>query len=185
MKSIHRTILAASLTALWALPLAAQRPEGPRPEGHRAPPSPLIMALDLDRDGILSTEEIGRAPESLLTLDRNGDGQLTREDLRPGPHGTGELRRGPGPQVGQDDGEGPRRGPPPPRPADPVFRTLDLDGDGILSADEIAASWKSLLDLDADGDGSLTREELRPHRPEGSMEGRGPGRAGHRERARQ
>jgi hypothetical protein len=61
--------------------------QGPPAEGgrksHRPLPPPMIMALDTNHDGILSAEEIARAPQALLTLDKNGDGQLDHEELRP------------------------------------------------------------------------------------------------------
>lgn len=41
-----------------------------------------------------------------------------------------------------------------------VWRALDLDGDGILSAEEIDAAPTSLRALDANGDGMLTTDEL-------------------------
>ena len=46
----------------------------------------------------------------------------------------------------------------------PVMMALDTNGDGILSADEIANASASLLKLDKNGDGQLTMEELRPPR---------------------
>lgn len=51
---------------------------------------------------------------------------------------------------------------------------LDADGDGVLSAAEIAAASTALLTLDANGDGKLTMDELRPKQP--GREGHGPGR---------
>lgn len=45
--------------------------------------SPLVAALDTDRDHTLSSAEIEAATAALKTLDRNGDGQLTREELAP------------------------------------------------------------------------------------------------------
>jgi len=45
--------------------------------------SPLITALDLDGDGELSPDEINRATESLKKLDRNKDGQLSRDEWTP------------------------------------------------------------------------------------------------------
>jgi hypothetical protein len=42
---------------------------------------------------------------------------------------------------------------------------LDTNGDGILSADEIANAPQSLLKLDKNGDGQLTPDEFRPPRP--------------------
>lgn len=74
------------------------RPGGPGgPGGMRM--SPIAAALDTDKDGILSAEEIAAAPTTLKTLDKNGDGVLTPDELRPAGFG-GE--RGP-------EGERPRR----------------------------------------------------------------------------
>jgi len=44
---------------------------------------PVAAALDTDHNQILSSAEIAAAPTTLLTLDRNHDGQLTLEELRP------------------------------------------------------------------------------------------------------
>jgi predicted O-methyltransferase YrrM len=57
--------------------------------------------------------------------------------------------------------QGGREGPFGPMRA-PVMIALDGDGDGELSADEIADAAKGLKKLDKDGDGKLSREELRP-----------------------
>ncbi len=87
MKTSKAVVLATVLCGLSALTLAAQqRPENNRegrPDANRRPASPFMVALDLNRDGVLSSDEIQRAPESLLKLDKNGDGQLTRDELRP------------------------------------------------------------------------------------------------------
>jgi Ca2+-binding EF-hand superfamily protein len=55
---------------------------------------PLIRALDLNRDGILSEDEIAGAPDALKALDANGDGQLSGDELRPMPGRGGEGRTG-------------------------------------------------------------------------------------------
>jgi hypothetical protein len=55
------------------------RPDGP---GHRPPP-PVIGVLDANHDGVIDATEIANASAALLTLDKNSDGQLTREELRP------------------------------------------------------------------------------------------------------
>jgi Ca2+-binding EF-hand superfamily protein len=44
---------------------------------------PLLRALDADRDGALSEAEMANAPAALATLDVNGDGQLTGDEVRP------------------------------------------------------------------------------------------------------
>ncbi len=53
--------------------------------GPRPPMSPLFAVLDTDRDGSFSATEIEAAPQSLATLDRNGDGTLSPRELHPGP----------------------------------------------------------------------------------------------------
>ena len=68
-----------SLTVFAAASLTlAQSPDGPNPNGPFLPPlDPLTFSLDANGDGELSAEEITRAPEALKTLDRNKDGRLT------------------------------------------------------------------------------------------------------------
>lgn len=51
--------------------------------GRRPPPSPLMEALDVNHDGVIDSNEIANAPAELKTLDKNGDGQLTQDELRP------------------------------------------------------------------------------------------------------
>ena len=55
---------------------------------------PLIRALDRNRDGVLSEDEIAGAPDALRTLDTNGDGQLSGDELRPMPGRGPEGRNG-------------------------------------------------------------------------------------------
>ncbi len=69
----------------------AMGPQQPGPDGARGPRAefgppadPLTMALDTNRDGQISAEEIEAAPAALKKLDRNGDGKLTRHELHPG-----------------------------------------------------------------------------------------------------
>ena len=50
----------------------------------------MIAALDANHDGVIDANEIANAPSALKALDKNGDGQLTQEELRPGrPPGGG------------------------------------------------------------------------------------------------
>ena len=183
-------------------------PDGPPPGGPqdgqgprrgKRPPMPLVIAmLDANHDGVISAAEIANAPAVLKALDKNGDGQLTLEELmgprppRPGgppgddnnqaggpppdgrPHGRppggppgqnadqADQPPGPPPGVpGQGDGQGRPR-----RPLPPIFAALDTNGDGVISADEIANAATSLLKLDKNGDGQLTMDELMPPRPQ-------------------
>ncbi len=87
----------------------------PMGRGMRRMP-PVFAALDTNHDGVIDANEIANAPAALKTLDKNGTGQLTIEELmgpRPrrmgmGPGGPG----GPGPDGGQGPGMG-QGGPPP------------------------------------------------------------------------
>ncbi len=73
-------------------------------------------------------------------------------------------------------GQPPRpAGPPKGFPPLPVLTALDADGDGELSADEIAQAASALKKLDRNKDGRLSAEELRPMGPGGRGPGFGPG----------
>jgi len=70
MKFGTALIVAAFMAASGSITLsqtADQRePGGPRtpggPEGGRRPPPPIIAALDLNHDGVISADEIAKAP---------------------------------------------------------------------------------------------------------------------------
>lgn len=166
---MRRTLVlwAALLTVATPAALRAQ----PRPEDGTRPPRPAVdLALDLDGDEMISATEIAKAPSSLKKLDLDGDGRLTREELRPkGPEGA--------PGAGQGKGGAP---PAPPdgaarakRPAPPIVAALDADGDGVISATELAAAPTRLKKLDANGNGRLDPDEYRPPRPDEGTAGTG------------
>ena len=125
--------LAASLLCLGALSLYAQtedgktRPEGKpdRPPGGGRPPGgrmipPLIKALDANGDMEISAEEIANASKALLTLDKNGDGKLTGDEIHP-PRPDGGGR----PPGGRDGERSSRRG-----QGDNPDKRPPLEGDG-------------------------------------------------------
>lgn len=61
----------------------------------RLPASPLVTALDLNGDDIIDADELTKAGESLKKLDKNGDGKLTPDEIRPArPEGLGGHGRG-------------------------------------------------------------------------------------------
>jgi EF hand len=84
-------------------------PTGPPPGRHHGPPPPPVMVvLDANHDGVIDAEEIANASKALLTLDKNGDGQLTQDELRPPfPPPPPDGEEGP-------EEDGPNDGPPPP-----------------------------------------------------------------------
>ena len=80
-------------------------PGGPGGPGNRPMP-PLIVALDANKDGEIDATEIANASAALKSLDKNGDGKLTADEIRP-PRGPG----GPGGPEGdrrRRDGDKPR-----------------------------------------------------------------------------
>lgn len=55
----------------------------------RRPGGAAFNALDVDKDGEISSAEIAGSVAALKTLDKNGDGNLTEEDLAPAGRGPG------------------------------------------------------------------------------------------------
>ena len=51
--------------------------------GHRATSSNVMLALDANFDGDIQSLEVANAVSSLKRLDRNADGELTPNELRP------------------------------------------------------------------------------------------------------
>ncbi len=98
MKTKVLVLSGALLLAASSLSFAedAPAPGGPPPgqsdgnkDGPRRPPNPLMHIFDTNHDGVISADEIANAPAALKALDKNGDGQLTADELRPprGPKG--------------------------------------------------------------------------------------------------
>src|SRR5258706_9529091 len=75
---------------------------------HRPPPPAIIAALDSNHDGIIDATEIANASAVLMSLDKNGDGQLT-PDAFVGPRPEGPDVPPPGGEEGLDTGGQPQR----------------------------------------------------------------------------
>ena len=72
---------------------------------------PVLSALDADKNGEISSEEIENATAALKTLDKNEDGELDGDEVRPqrGQRGGGQRgggQRGGGRERGQRGGRG-------------------------------------------------------------------------------
>lgn len=129
-------------------------------QAPRERPRIVLLALDLDHDGELSAHEIAAASQSLVTLDRNSDGDLTPDELET-----------PRPNSGATPDE-----------LTAQLMALDRNGDGVLTRDEVPDRLQSLFArADANHDGKLTPDEIRQSAAHtGGPSGRrgGPGSAG-------
>ena len=117
---------------------------------------PVMAALDTDQDGVLSAGEIENSSKALLKLDRDGDGTLSPEELRPDPSKMGGMMG----MVGGAAG-GPMPGQPNPLMMMKMFENRDANGDGKLSGDEIPEQMQGRLKMiDQDGDGAVQKSEM-------------------------
>ena len=120
--------------------------------GHSQRPTvaEVFARSDVSQDGVLTEEELpAEVWERLSAADADGSGGITLDELsayRPegGPHG--ERHGGPG-------------------DAD-VFERFDENGDGLLTEDELPEqAWLRLASVDSDGDGAVSVDELAAIQP--------------------
>ena len=114
----------------------------------------IVAALDIDRDGVISTSEMVNAPTVLRALDLNGDGVLATDELR-------RIKPSrPSVWPALADGRANAGG----RMSSSflVAFALDANHDGEIQMAEIANAALSLKALDVNGDGQLSANELRP-----------------------
>jgi hypothetical protein len=109
-----------------------------RPGGDQPPVSLVSEALDTNKDGVIDASEIANAPRALLTLDKNGDGQLSYDEVH-----RADVRQPPG-------------DPP------PLIAVLDVNRDDVIDSNEIAGAAAALKTLDKNGDGQLNQTEILP-----------------------
>jgi hypothetical protein len=168
----HLVQIAAFLIPLAGLALAqdADPPQrGGRGRGERGagadggqtfffqaggPSFALRDALDKDRDGKLSADELKAATESLKSLDRNSDGKLDAAEIGWPPQFGRRGGRG-----GRGGGFGGRGGG---APVDFGQRILsrDSNADGKVTADELPRSMRRVVELaDKDKDGAIDEAE--------------------------
>jgi hypothetical protein len=81
-----KRIVLFTLAGLFSSTLMINAQDKPAEAGkgqRRGGGNPVIAALDANHDGEIDASEINNAPAALRKLDKNGDGKLTRDELRP------------------------------------------------------------------------------------------------------
>jgi Ca2+-binding EF-hand superfamily protein len=121
--------------------------------------------LDRNRDGILGLREMREAPKVLASLETNGAGFITRENV-PASYvlqlglGRTHLNRLSGGEVVTLSQAGALEYPGPDVGGGPLwFRKMDRNGDGDVSRREFLGSPEEFKKLDLNGDGLISREE--------------------------
>lgn len=179
-------IVAGVASAVAEPPNGRGRPPAGPEGGPRG--NPVIEALDVDHDHLISGEELKNATAALLTLDQNHDGTLSEGEFGPlggpgmgrGPNGRpgGERKLQTNVSRGRPDDVDDRGGP----PGHSIGKGDDPVGGPMPGPERM---FDQAMEFDADNDGKLSREELKkfvddvnqhrlqpgPRRPVG---GRGP-----------
>jgi len=178
--TVHFSGLLLVAGAVLAATVSAEPPPGgPRAGFH----DPLRAVLDANHDMELDADEIAKASEVLKTLDKNGDGTIDREEMRPpmGPP-SGGPGRGPGERAGEGrpqrrEGSRPEGVGPGERPGPERFvaraKEFDADGDGKLDQEELRKFGEAMAErmragrgpADRGPDGPPRRDGERPERP--------------------
>jgi Ca2+-binding EF-hand superfamily protein len=165
MKTTLTTIVVLGVAAGCGI-ANAQPPGGPGAPGGFIRMMPITAALDTNGDGEISMAEIDRSVSVLKKLDKDGNGKLTEDEVRPafdGRRGRGEFgngRRGPDGSRGGPGGPG---GGEALNPEEIVARYLSMDKnkDDKLTKEEVGERLQRFLArADADNDGVATRLEL-------------------------
>lgn len=139
-----------------------RRLEGERPAESRPA---FLRALDLNRDGRLSKDELAKAAAKFEEMDKNQDGYLDLAEMIGGDAEVPPRDRDSEPRVeGRRDErarlprvDGANRG-----GAALLFQRFDQDGDGNISKDEAPDQFKERFEtLDINGDGFVSLDEFR------------------------
>tara|TARA_R110002111_G_scaffold177322_1_gene243393 strand:+ start:26971 stop:27642 length:672 start_codon:yes stop_codon:yes gene_type:complete len=116
---------------------------------------PIFVVLDANKDGEISKEEMENATVALQTLDKDKNGKLTEDELRP-EFGGRDGGRGPGGPggFGRRDGDG---------GGDFVERMMvnDKNKDGKLTKEELPERMQAMFDrIDTNKDKEIDKAEL-------------------------
>lgn len=146
---MKRTLRAATILALWSVPLWS-------PPSLLAQEENLFDRLDGNKDGQVTADEVDEERRRLFerlvrVADKNSDGKLSRDEFAEGikakPSETSPAPAGDRPNL--------------PNPRE-IFARFDKNSDGKLGKDEVPERLKENFDrVDTDKDGSINPDELR------------------------
>jgi Ca2+-binding EF-hand superfamily protein len=154
-------------------PSQRDRRDGPQFGQFRMPPLAVVEALDADKDGKLSADEVKAAAESLRKLDKNNDGKLSSDEIGWPPQ-RGGFGRGGGRGFGGPAGG--RGGDQAPRGLAERMMKRDSNGDGKISRVELPRSMHGLFArADQNRDGAIEDSEAREIAKELGLTARPPG----------
>ena len=140
-------------------------PAGGPPEGRGGDAKRFFSRLDKNSDGKITADEVPEERRAFVERlirrgDKDGDLALSLEEFIAGrPERPGQGKPGQAPPGAENRKRPPQGGPPA-----GLFMALDVDHDGKLSRDEIAAAADVIRKLDRDGDGAVTLDEIIPAR---------------------
>ena len=112
---------------------------------YGGPPMSGFQAMDADHDGKVTRDEHSAAAKKMFdAMDGNEDGKVTAAEMEAAHERVAGRKAKPGEMKAAEK-----------------IKTIDTDGDGVLSAAEHAAGSGTMFEaMDADRDGSLTEAEL-------------------------
>jgi Ca2+-binding EF-hand superfamily protein len=177
-RTLKQISSAGILALLSSAVVYAQAPAGQTPAAPPTPSfmqaSPILNVIDANHDGKIDAAELADAPARLRTLDKNGDGKLTRDEAGlppgfgrptgPGPRGGGDAGgRGRGDAGRGGDARGGDAGRAGAAGAEDRRFEVPIPGP---TADELLAA---LMTFDKNKDGKLSKSEV-PERQQGIFE---------------
>lgn len=164
--------VSSTSSVMQQMMLQMQQNQAPKPPSAADLVSQAMEASDIDGDSLLSIDETGLSEEDFNSYDTDGDGSLSSSELEETisarldamknqeltPEGFASFLSDLGVEV-----------PPPPshhgapdasKIASDIFEQSDVDGDGLMTIDELGISEDLFSSLDADEDGNITQDEL-------------------------
>jgi Ca2+-binding EF-hand superfamily protein len=130
--------------------MPAGAPSG-RPNGMMRM-DPILSALDTDHDVTISSAEIAAAGKSLLTLDKNSDGQIAPDEMRPRQQ-TPEERVSHLLDEWDTNKDGRISKAEAPNRMQQQFESIDTNHDGFLDKDELLQYFSNMSDGQRGGGG--------------------------------